>query len=103
MTQTLRQKKPDPDIPSYSCHTPPVKPLLNQRQCQKHLTWAKEKKNWSVQSPLFRLKYILYFIWKSRSQSPEEVWRDTQSKLLGVQCEVLLVSDDLRSNVIFWC
>ncbi len=24
------------------------KPLLNQRQCQKHLTWAVEKKNWTV-------------------------------------------------------
>ncbi len=31
------------------------KPLLNQRQHQKLLTWAKEKKNWTVvQSPLFR-------------------------------------------------
>ncbi len=25
-----------------------IKPLLNQRQCQKHLTWAKEKNNWTV-------------------------------------------------------
>ncbi|KAI2664521.1 Imidazole glycerol phosphate synthase subunit HisF [Labeo rohita] len=25
-----------------------TKPLLNQKQCQKHLTWAKEKKNWTV-------------------------------------------------------
>ncbi len=25
-----------------------TKPLLNQRQCQKHLTWAVEKKNWTV-------------------------------------------------------
>ncbi|KAK3551046.1 hypothetical protein QTP70_011506 [Hemibagrus guttatus] len=23
-------------------------PLLNHRQCQRHLTWAKEKKNWTV-------------------------------------------------------
>ncbi len=28
-----------------------------------------------VQSPLFRWKYILHFIWKSRSQSLEEEWR----------------------------
>ncbi len=25
-----------------------TKPLLNQRQCQKRLTWAVEKKNWTV-------------------------------------------------------
>ncbi len=25
-----------------------TKPLLNQSQCQKHLTWAVEKKNWTV-------------------------------------------------------
>ncbi len=28
-----------------------TKPLLNQRQCQKRLTWAVEKKNSVVQSP----------------------------------------------------
>lgn len=32
----------------YKCCIPSVKPLLNQRQCQKRLTWAKEKKNWTV-------------------------------------------------------
>ncbi len=25
-----------------------TKPLLKQKHCQKHLTWAKEKKNWTV-------------------------------------------------------
>ncbi len=33
---------------SYSCHIPLVKPLLNHRQRQRCLTWAKEKKNWTV-------------------------------------------------------
>ncbi|KAI2665205.1 Transposable element Tc1 transposase [Labeo rohita] len=32
----------------YSCRFPLVKPLLNHRQCQRHLTWAKEKKKWTV-------------------------------------------------------
>uniref|UniRef100_A0A9J8CV54 Transposase Tc1-like domain-containing protein n=1 Tax=Cyprinus carpio carpio TaxID=630221 RepID=A0A9J8CV54_CYPCA len=32
----------------YSCRIPLVKPLLNHRQCQRRLTWAKEKKNWTV-------------------------------------------------------
>ncbi len=35
---------------------------------QRRLTWAKEKKNWTVvQSPLFRWEQVLYFIWKPRS------------------------------------
>ncbi len=35
---------------------------------QRCLTWAKEKKNWTVlQSPLFRWEQVLYFIWKPRS------------------------------------
>ncbi len=32
----------------YSCHIPLVKPPLNHRQRQRRLTWAKEKKNWTV-------------------------------------------------------
>ncbi|KAK3566989.1 hypothetical protein QTP86_008210 [Hemibagrus guttatus] len=32
----------------YSCRIPLVKPLLNHRQRQTRLTWAKEKKNWTV-------------------------------------------------------
>ncbi len=56
-----------------------------------------------VQSPLFRWKYILHLIWKSRSQSLEEERRDTESMLLEVQCEVYTVSDDLGCHVICWC
>ncbi len=32
----------------YSCRIPLVKLLLNHRQRQRHLAWAKEKKNWTV-------------------------------------------------------
>ncbi|CAJ0921065.1 unnamed protein product [Ranitomeya imitator] len=32
----------------YKCHIPSVKPLMTNRQHQKCLTWAKEKKNWTV-------------------------------------------------------
>ncbi len=32
----------------YICRIPLVKPLLNHRQHQRRLTWAKEKKNWTV-------------------------------------------------------
>ncbi len=51
-----------------------------------------------VQSPLFRWKYILYLIWKTRSQSLEE-----ECMLLEVQCEVSTVCDDLGCHVICWC
>ncbi|CAJ0946481.1 unnamed protein product [Ranitomeya imitator] len=32
----------------YKCHIPCVKPLMTYRQRHKRLTWAKEKKNWTV-------------------------------------------------------
>ena len=32
----------------FICRIPLVKPLLNKKQPQKHLTWAKEKNNWSI-------------------------------------------------------
>ncbi|KAI2651864.1 Transposable element Tc1 transposase [Labeo rohita] len=32
----------------YSCCIPLVKPLLNHSQCQRRVTWAKEKKKWTV-------------------------------------------------------
>ncbi len=35
-------------IQTWCCRIPLVKPLLNHRQYQKRLTWAKEKKNWTV-------------------------------------------------------
>ncbi len=55
----------------YSCRIPLVKPLLNHRQRQRRLTWAKEKKNWTVaqwSKVLFSDESkFLYFIWKPRS------------------------------------
>ncbi len=45
------QEPPHTDVVKefgYSCRIPLVKPLLNHRQRQRHLTWAKEKKNWTV-------------------------------------------------------
>ncbi len=84
-----------------------TKPLLNQRQRQKRLTWAVEKKNWTVaqwSKVLFsdESKFCISF-GKSRSQSLEEEWRGTDSMLLEVQCEVSTVSDDLGCHVICWC
>ncbi len=45
------QEPPHTDVSKefgYSCRIPLVKPLLNHRQRQRRLTWAKEKKNWTV-------------------------------------------------------
>ena len=91
----------------FNCRIPRVKPLLNNKQRQKHLIWAKGKKELVccsvVQSPLFWWEQILHLIWKSRSQNLEEEWRGTQSTLLEVQCEVSTVCVDLGSRVICWC
>ncbi len=66
------------------------------------LTWAVEKKNSVVQSPLSdESKFCISF--GTRSQSLEEEWRGTESMLLEVQCEVSTVSDDLGCHVICWC
>ncbi len=82
------------------------KPLLNQRQHQKHFTWAVEKKNWTAaqwSKVLFQMKVNFAFHLETRSQSLEEEWRGTYSMLLEVQCEVSTVSDDLGCHVICWC
>ncbi len=48
---------------------------------QRRLTWAKEKKNWTVaQWPkdlFFRWEQVLYYIWNPRSLSLEEGWRSS--------------------------
>ncbi len=82
-----------------------TKPHLKQKHRQKHLTWAKEKKNWTVAqwSKVLFSDESKFCIWKSRSQSLEEEWKDTESMLLEVRCEVSTVSDDLGCHVICWC
>ncbi len=83
-----------------------TKPLLNQKEHQKHLTWAVEKITGLLLSgpkSSFQMKVILHLIWKSGSQSLEEERRGTESMLFEVQCEVSTVSDDLGCHVICWC
>ncbi len=81
-------------------------PLLKQKHHQKHLTWAKEKKNWTVAQ---RSKALCSdkstFCISFGNQGPR-VWRkrgDTESMLLEVQCDVSTVSDGLGCHVICWC
>ncbi len=101
--ESVHQKSPRTDI----FRKRATKPLLKQKHRQKHLIWAKEKRNWTVaqwSKVLFSDEStFLHLIWKSRSQSLEEDWRGTESMLLEVQCEVSTVSDDLGCHVICWC
>ncbi len=83
-----------------------TKPLLNQRQRQKHLTWLWRKRTGLLLSgpkSSFQMKVNFAFHLETRSQSLEEEWRGTESMLLEVQCEVSTVSDDLGCHVICWC
>jgi len=51
----------------YRCCIPQVKPLLNQKQQQKRLTWATEKQHWTVAQ-------WLHVIQKSRSENKWALW-----------------------------
>ncbi len=88
----------------YSC-IPLVKPLLNHRQHQRRLTWAKEKKNWTVaqwSKVLFsdESKVCISF----GKQGPR-VWRkggeahspSFHSLWFGVQCHLLVLV-----HCVFW-
>ncbi len=93
----------------FSCRIPCVKPLLNNRQRQKRLAWAKDKKDWTAAewskvmfSDESKLCKVIV-LWKSGSQSLEEERRGTESTLLEVQCKVSTVSDGLGCHVICWC
>ncbi len=112
MTASLRIKSSKADSNTWFIRGTDVfrkratKPLLNQKEHQKHLTWAVEKRTGLLLSgpkSSFQMKVILHLIWNSRSQSLEEEWRGTESMLLEVQCEVSTVSDDLGCHVICWC
>ncbi len=96
--ESVHQESPHSDV----FRKRATKPLLNQRQRQKHLTWAVEKNNCGPNSS-FQLKVNFAFHLETRSQSLEEEWRGTESMLLEVQCEVSTVSDDLGCHVICWC
>ncbi|KAI2657623.1 Transposable element Tc1 transposase [Labeo rohita] len=81
-------------------------PLLNHRQHQRRLTWAKEKKKWTVaqwSKVLFsdESKFCISF----GNQGPR-VWRkggEAQSPSCLKSSVKFPVSDDLECNVICWC
>ncbi len=69
----------------FSCCIPCVKPLLNNRQRQKRLAWAKDKKDWTAaewSKVMFSDESKCCI--SSGSQSLEEERRGTESTLLEV-------------------
>ncbi len=87
----------------YSCRIPLFKPLLNHRQRQRRLTWAKEKKNWTVaqwSKVLFsdESKFCISFgnqgprVWRKggEAHSPSPVLSFHSQWWFGVQCHLLL-------------
>ncbi len=98
----LNQESPRSDI----FRKRATKPLLNQKHRQKHLTWAKEKKNWTVaqcSKVLFQMKVHLAF--NLEIKVPESGGREERHRIhvLEVQCEVSTVSDDLGCRDVCWC
>ncbi len=64
----------------YSCRIPLVKPLRNHRQRQRRLTWAKEKKNWTVaqwSKVLFQMRASFVFHLETKVLESEEGWRSS--------------------------
>ncbi len=84
-----------------------TKPLLNQRQCQKHLTWAVEKKNWTVaqwSKVLFsdESKFCISFgnqgprVWRKRGEAQNPCCLKSSVKF---PLSVMI----LGCHVICWC
>ncbi len=90
----------------FSCRIPCVKPLLNNRQRQKRLAWAKDKKDWTAaewSKVMFsdESKFCISF-W---NQGPR-VWRkrgEAQNPRCLRSSVKFPVSDGLGCHVICWC
>ncbi len=90
----------------FSCRIPCVKPLLNNRQRQKRLAWAKDKKDWTAaewSKVMFSDESNFAFPLEIRVPESGGRERGTESTLLEVQCKVSTVSDGLGCHVICWC
>ncbi len=83
-----------------------TKPLLKQKHRQKHLTWAKEKKNWTVaQWPKVLFSDESSFCILFGNQGPR-VWRksgEAQNPSCLKSSVKFSVTDDLGCRDICWC
>ncbi len=100
--ESVHQESPRSDI----FRKRDTKPLLNQKHRQKHLTWAKKKKNWTVapwSKVLFSAesKCCISF----GNQGPRD-WRksgEAQNPCCLKSRVKFPVCDDLGCHVICWC
>ncbi len=100
--ESVHQESPRTDI----FRKRATKPLLKQKQRQKHLTWAKEKNNWTV----VQWSKVLFsdeskFSFSFGNQGPG-VWRksgEAQNPSCLKSSVKFPVSDDLGCHVICWC
>ncbi len=79
--ESVHQESPRSDI----FRKRATKPHLKQKQHQKHLTWAKEKNNWTVaqlSKVLFQIKVHFALNLEIKVWSLEKDWRGTESMLL---------------------
>ncbi len=97
----------------FSCRIPCVKPLLNNRQRQKRLAWAKDKKDWTAaewSKVMFsdESKFCISFgnqgprVWRKRgeAQNPRCLRSSVkfpQSVMFGVPCHLLVLV-----HCVFW-
>ncbi len=90
--ESVHQESPRSDI----FRKRATKPLLKQKHCQKHLTWAKEKNNWTVA----QWSKVLFsdestFCWRKSGEAQNPCCLKSSVKFP--------VSDDLGCHVICWC
>ncbi|KAG1924767.1 hypothetical protein F2P79_025946, partial [Pimephales promelas] len=52
----------------YRCRIPQVKPLLNQKKQQKHLTWATENQHWTVAQWLHVIRNQGARVWRKTGE-----------------------------------
>ncbi len=68
--ESVHQESPRSDI----FRKRATKPLLKQKHCQKHLTWAKEKKNWTIA----QWSKVLFSDESSFANQGPRVWRKSE-------------------------
>ncbi len=95
--ESVHQESPRSDI----FRKMATKPLLKKKQCQKHLTWAKEKKNWTVaqwSKVLFSDKstFCVSFV-NQGLESGERLERHRIQPALSPECLLVLVHCVLSS------
>ncbi len=106
--ESVHQESPRSDI----FRKKATKPLLKQKHCQKHLTWAKEKKNWTWSGPKSSFQMKVNFAFHLEIKVPESggrvernrihvawspVWSFHSQWWFGLPCHLLVLV-----HCVFW-